>query len=282
MSSDLLADLYEHHLDRMMAAPTGAAVGLLTGFRKLDKLTGGFAGAVAIASAPGGGKTTLALNIAVNAASEGAGVLIASPELTRRALCDRMVAIVSGMKLQEIRKGAAADPKNAAAVATWKDWAATHGRLVVIRGRDENLTFSELRERATVVAHDAKDARVLAIVDGLQIYAERQREKGDQEKDALDRATTNWVAGWGEDANVVSLLLSHVPKHDFARHTAGVFSGSARIEYRVDLAIVLAPSAERGTKEAYPVALHVTKNWNGPLGETRLTFDAARCRFKEP
>lgn len=282
MSSDLLADLYEHHLDRLVAAPSGAAVGLPTGFRKLDKLTGGLAGAVAIASAPGGGKTTLALNVAVHVASEGAGVLIASPELPRSALFDRMVAVVSGLKLQDIRKGAAADPKNAAAIATWKDWAATHGGRVAIRGREESLHFPEMRERATILAHDAKDAQVLAVVDGLQTYAERHREKGDQEKDALDRATAAWVDGWGDDANVVSLLLSHVPKHDFGRHAAGVFAGSARIEYRVDLAIVLAPSLERGTKETYPVTLHVTKNWNGPLGDTRLTFEAARCRFKEP
>lgn len=282
MSSDLLADHYESHIDSMMAAPSGAAVGLPTGFRKLDKLTGGLTGAVAIASAPGGGKTTLALNLATHAVREGAGVLIASPELPRRALFDRLAAIVSGLKLQEIRKGAAADAKNAAAIATWKEWAAIYGKFVAIRGRDENLAFSELRERASVLSHDVAGSRVLAIVDGLQTYAERHREKGDQEKDALDRATSVWVDGWSDDANVVSLLLSHVPKHDFGRHAAGVFAGSARIEYRVDLAIVLAPSAERGTKETYPVTLHVTKNWNGPLGETRLTFEAARCRFKEP
>jgi replicative DNA helicase len=282
MSSDLLADHYEHHLSSMMAAPSGAAVGLPTGFRKLDKLTGGLSGAVAIASAPGGGKTTLALNLAAHVVTEGAGVLIASPELPRRALLDRLVAVVSGLKLQDIRKGAAADAKHAAAIAVWKEWAATYGKLVAIRGRDESLAFSELRERASILSHHASGSRVLAIVDGLQTYAERHREKGDQEKDALDRATSAWVDSWDVGTNVVSLLLSHVPKHDFGRHAAGVFAGSARIEYRVDLAIVLAPQAERGARETYPVTLHVTKNWNGPLGETRLTFDAARCRFKEP
>lgn len=61
----------------------------------------------------------------------------------------------------------------------------------------------------------------------------------------------------------------------------GVFSGSARIEYRVDMALVLEPPEDRRGKETYPVTVHVTKNWHGAIGAARLNFDASRCRFTD-
>ncbi len=97
---------------------------------------------------------------------------------------------------------------------------------------------------------------------------------------ALDRVTSERVDGW-TTPGVTSLLLSHVPKNAFGSHGQGVFSGSARIEYRVDMALVLEPPEDRRGKETYPVTVHVTKNWHGAIGAVRLNFDASRCRFTD-
>ena len=279
-ASDLLVSMYEEHLSALKAAPKGAAAGLSTGLSKFDELVGGLRGAVAIASPPGGGKTSLALNLAMRLLAAGESrVMFVSPELPRNALLDRLMANVSGLRLHDIRRGAAADPKHSADIATWTKFVTDHGERLVLRARGEPMAFAELKDRV-VDLKDGADCRVLAVIDGLQTYADCCRVAGEPEKDSLDRVVAEVVDGWA-DPQVVSLLLSHMPKGAFGRHGQGVFSGSARIEYRVDMSIVLEPAEERAGKERYPVAVHVTKNWHGPIGAVRLSFDASRCRFTD-
>jgi replicative DNA helicase len=282
VASDLLADLYKPHVESLSAPPTGAAARMTFGFAKLDALTGGFSGSVAIASAPGVGKTSLALQVGVQLLDqEDVAVLFVSPELPRTVILDRTIAKVSGVKLDELRRGGAVDPKCKSAMKTAADWVDRCGSRLAIRGRNEGLGFAELKERVADLQTRTGVTRVLAILDGLQTYAARCRGPAELDKDALDRVTSEWVDGW-TTPGVTSLLLSHVPKTAFSSHGQGVFSGSARIEYRVDMAMVLQPPEDRRGKETYQVTVHVTKNWHGAIGEARLVFDAARCRFKAP
>src|SRR5690349_5413659 len=119
VTSDLLADLYKPHVESLSAPPTGAAARMTFGFAKLDALTGGFSGSVAIASAPGVGKTSLGLQVGVQLLDqEDVAVLFVSPELLRGVVIDRLVANVSGVKLDELRRGGAADPKRKGAMKT--------------------------------------------------------------------------------------------------------------------------------------------------------------------
>ena len=279
--SDLLVDLHRDHVAAVTAALSGAAVSLLTGFARLDVLTGGFYGTVAIASPPGGGKTSFAVNCATRWAEAGScAVLVASPELPRLVLVDRLCACATGIKLSEIRSGCALDTAHAAKWRAWRDWTTANGALIAIRGRGEDISFAALKDRVSEL-QDLSGKRVVVVADGLQTLADRFRRPGDGEKDALDRITGEWVDGWGE-MDVTSLLLSHMPKGAFTRHEQGVFAGSSRIEYRTDTAIVLQPpkDGERTTPK-YPIVAHVTKSWHGPVGRSRLQFDGTCCRFTD-
>jgi len=279
--SDLLADLYEPHLESLSASPTGTAARMTFGFPKLDALTGGFSGSIAIASAPGVGKTSLGLQMGIHLLEgEDVAVFFVSPELPRSVVIDRVVANISGVTLDELRRGAVVDPKRRAAMKKTAEWVERCGSRLAIRGRSEGLGFAELRKRVDELQSRAGVTRVLAILDGLQTYAARCRSSAELEKDALDRVTSEWVDGWARPG-VTSLMLSHVPKNAFGSHGQGVFSGSARIEYRVDMALVLEPPEDRRGKETYPVTVHVTKNWHGAIGAARLNFDASRCRFTD-
>ncbi|MFD3162465.1 replicative DNA helicase [Herpetosiphon sp. NSE202] len=86
----------------------GEVVGLKTGFNDFDKLTGGLqrSDLLILAARPATGKTSLALNIAYNAAKESeACVAIFSLEMSRDQLMQRILATETGVDMQKLRTG---------------------------------------------------------------------------------------------------------------------------------------------------------------------------------
>lgn len=86
----------------------GEVVGLKTGFTDFDKLTGGLqrSDLLILAARPATGKTSLALNIAYNAAKESeACVAIFSLEMSRDQLMQRILATETGVDMQKLRTG---------------------------------------------------------------------------------------------------------------------------------------------------------------------------------
>lgn len=81
---------------------------LSTGFSRLDEvLSGGFVGSglITVAARPGTGKTTVALNLADNAAQTGHKVLYFSLEMDRKQLWARRVGACTRMKYSSIYRG---------------------------------------------------------------------------------------------------------------------------------------------------------------------------------
>ena len=82
--------------------------GVATGFNELDKLTSGFqkGDLVIIAGRPSMGKTTLAINIAENAAiGNGVATAIFSMEMSREALAIRMISSLGRIDQKNLRNG---------------------------------------------------------------------------------------------------------------------------------------------------------------------------------
>ena len=90
------------------ARAAGGATGLRTGFSALDgHLVGLEGGALYVLGArPGMGKTALALQIALNIAKAGSGVLFVSLEMQAVQLARRALALASGVPLRALRTGA--------------------------------------------------------------------------------------------------------------------------------------------------------------------------------
>ncbi len=86
----------------------GEILGVPSGFSHLDQLLGGFqkSDLVVLAARPGVGKTTLALNIAVNAAKRyGQRVAFFSLEMSSEQLVQRLLAAETGINQQRLRLG---------------------------------------------------------------------------------------------------------------------------------------------------------------------------------
>jgi replicative DNA helicase len=87
----------------------GAYTGLPTGFKHLDDITLGLqpSDMIVLAARPGQGKTSLALNIAVNIALTGAKVLVFSLEMSKGQLGERVLSTEAMVDSKEIRSGKA-------------------------------------------------------------------------------------------------------------------------------------------------------------------------------
>lgn len=89
-------------------------LGITTGFGRLNKITSGFQkqDLIIIAARPSMGKTALALNFALNAATkEDATIMIFSLEMGEQALAQRILSILSHVSLSNIRDGSFSNSK---------------------------------------------------------------------------------------------------------------------------------------------------------------------------
>ena len=85
----------------------GAPTGIPTGFVDFDAMTGGFqkSDLIIIAARPAMGKTALVLNLAANAAKQGAPVVVFSLEMSRNQLMMRLLSSEARVDSSRLRKG---------------------------------------------------------------------------------------------------------------------------------------------------------------------------------
>ena len=83
----------------------GKITGISSGFDRYDSITSGFHGSdlLILAARPAMGKTAFALNLAINVARQGKGVLIYSLEMGNEQLFDRLVASEAKVRLKALK-----------------------------------------------------------------------------------------------------------------------------------------------------------------------------------
>ena len=104
--SESLDELIDR-LDRIYRDPNSLK-GISTGFVGIDNLTNGLqkSDLIILAARPSVGKTSLALNIAVNAAlDQNAKVAVFSLEMPKIQLANRMLCDVAGVSMEKVKKG---------------------------------------------------------------------------------------------------------------------------------------------------------------------------------
>lgn len=91
----------------LIASQGDSVVGVPTGFKDVDELFHGFRGGdlVILAARPGVGKTSFALNLAVNAAKAGVTVAFFSLEMSSKQLMQRILGAEAMVSLSKLRSG---------------------------------------------------------------------------------------------------------------------------------------------------------------------------------
>ena len=102
-----ILDQYMEERDAITGTMVMSAAPIMSGFDDLDELLGGLhrSDLVILAARPSLGKSSLAINVAVNAARNGAVVGIFSLEMGREQIALRMMASDAGVDAHRLRMG---------------------------------------------------------------------------------------------------------------------------------------------------------------------------------
>ena len=255
--------------------------GVPTGFKDLDELTAGLqrADLVVIAGRPSMGKTSLAMNIAENAAvGSKLPVAVFSMEMPGQQLAMRMLASLGRINAHRVRTGRLSQedwPRLTSAVGLLDE-------APVFIDDTPALTPLELRSRVRRLTRD-KGQLGLIVVDYLQLM-----QTGDNsENRAVEVANiTRALKVLAKESMVPVVVLSQLNRgleqRPNKRPIMSDLRESGAIEQDADVIVFIyrdevynEDSSDKGTAE-----LIVAKQRNGPIGTVRLTFLGEYTRFE--
>lgn len=256
--------------------------GLLTGFVDFDRRTGGLRGGdlIIIAGRPSMGKTTLAVNMAENAALDqktAASVAIFSMEMPADQLLMRMMSSLGRVPLSSIRNGRMSD----------EDWVRLTGATQQLGSAkifiDETpaLTPTELRARARRIKreHDLH----LVVVDYLQLMS----VPGTQENRATEIAeVSRGLKALAKELKVPVIALSQLNRAVEQReHKKPVMSDlreSGAIEQEADMILLIYRDEvyNKDTPKKGEAEIDLAKHRNGETGSIKLTFRGEITKFE--
>ena len=220
-------------------ARSGGSAGVPSGFRDLDRMTGGFGRSdlVVIAGRPLMGKTALMVNVAERATREGRSrrdspaVLYVSLETHAEALVARMMASIAGLERIELSN---ATPARTQALSAALEELKRRPFMI-----DDRATTADAIRESTLRCAETNGVRML-FVDALQTVRMRPR-RHDREAELEEIAWSLKELAWELQCPVIaSSYLGRGPERrcDRRPHLADLRDSSA-IEEVADLVLLL-------------------------------------------
>jgi len=269
----------------------GEILHILTGFTALDDFLGGLqrSDLIVLAARPSLGKTSLALNIARNAAiNQKACVALCSLEMSRDAVVQRLLASESGVDSRKVRLGRFGEKDEIKIMEA--SGVLSEAPIYV----DDSPQLRALDIRSKVRRLHFERNIDLIIVDYLQlIQGDGKNETRVQEISKITRALKTLARELNVPILAVSQLsravewrASHVPQLADLRESGSIEQDADVVLfiYRDDMYF----SAEDWSKvhdiekEPYPrgiADINIAKHRNGPLGQIKLRFLSRVVKF---
>ena len=255
-----------------------AITGLPSGFDDLDTHTAGFqpADLIILAGRPSMGKTTLAMNMAENAAlRHKAGVLVFSLEQPKEQLTERMFSSIGPIHQQHIRTGKMHD----------EDWPKLTQAVSLLDSTplfiDDTpaLSVHELRARARRFKrqHDIK----MIVIDYLQLM------KGEGQNRNLEIGNISaGLKALAKELHVPVIALSQLNRslesRPNKRPVMSDLRDSGTIEQDADVILFIYRDEVYHDDSPHKdiAEIQIGKQRNGPTGKLYLTFRGQFCRFE--
>lgn len=256
----LLRESYEALTARYEAQET--ITGLPTGVTRLDEITAGLqpGNLVVLAGRPGMGKTSMAMQIAINAAHRKP-VAVFELEMTGRELMDRALAHVGEVPFDRIRKPKMADDGDWARIT---DAAATLSALPLLVDDASGQTVEAIIARARQ-AH-AKAPLGLLVIDHLGLMVRPGRDSAANEVGEITRQLKGLAKSLGIPVLLCVQLNRAAEGRGDKRPGLGDLRDSGRIEEDADLVLMLYRDSYYDPES--PIAgkaeLLIRKHRNGP------------------
>jgi replicative DNA helicase len=253
--------------------------GVPTGYSALDQLTGGLqrGDLIIIAGRPSMGKTTLAVNIAENAAlGHKIASAVFSMEMSAEQVTLRMISSLGRIDQSSLRTGRLAE----------EDWPRIDTAMTqlsqapIFIDETPSLTPTELRARARRLKREHNLG--LVVVDYLQLM----QVPGTKENRATEISEiSRGLKALARELNVPVVALSQlnrgVEQRVEKRPVMSDLRESGAIEQDSDVILLIYREEvyESATPRKGIADIIIAKQRNGPTGEIQLTFRGAYTRF---
>jgi replicative DNA helicase len=264
-------------LSRSDVGLTGAP----SGFNDIDDLTGGFqpGNLIVIAARPSMGKSTLATNIAENAAIEaGQPVALFSLEMSETELAHRFIASQAKVSSDELRKGRVkADrwPKVLRAVEKL-------ARAPIYIDDSSDIGVLEMRAKARRLHARAENGLGLLIVDYLQLIRPDGRADSRVEQvGQISRGLKILARELEIPVIAVSQLSRAVESRNPPVPMLSDLRESGQVEQDADVVMFVYREEyyDRESERLGEADIIFAKHRNGPIGQVTLTFQPRFPRF---
>jgi replicative DNA helicase len=258
----------------------GEVVGVPSGFRDLDELTGGLqqSDLIILAARPSVGKTSFALSLGYNVATRHQrNVGIFSLEMSRDQLVQRLLAMDTRIDSHRLRTGHLNE-------SDLQNVMESMGRLAAVPIYIEDtpgLSIMEVRSKARRL--QSQSGVDLIIIDYLQLMAGKRSDNRVQEVSeisrglkALARELNVPVIALSQLSRAVEGRQSHIPMLSDLRE-----SGSIEQDADIVMFIYREELYDKETDKKGIAELHIAKHRNGPIGVVPMRFDSATTRFDD-
>ena len=267
---------------RRVQAGEASALGIQTGFRDLDEMTGGLHAdeLTLIGARPAVGKTSFLLSLAYNLArAQQADCLICSLEMSREQLLIRLLAMETRIDTFRLRTLHLNESEVGLVMAAMVRLSSTRVFIADISA----MTAEQIR-LATMRHISQHDRPVVPMVDYLQLMGStRARENRVQDVSEISRALKNLarelhvpVIALSQLSRAVESRQSHVPQLSDLRESGSLEQDSDNVWFLYREELHDPETDKKGIAE-----LHISKHRQGPVGIAPMRFDAATTRFDD-
>lgn len=245
-----------------------------SGVKALDDLIlGAIAGElVLVAGKPGEGKTSLAMQWAVQTAQNGQAAAVLSLEMGRAALRNRLVSGLTGIPMSMLRTRAWASAKHKKSAIEASEFLASIPLYVDDRS---GLTGPQVYETIT----GWKEQGIgLVILDYIQRMGGTSESRVQQVGDAV-RA----VKSAAKDALLPVIALSSLNRsvNGNEKPRMSWLRDSGDLEFEADTILMLHYPEDDEHEDVRAVDFHVLKQRNGPTGVASARFNKPATRFED-
>lgn len=281
---EVMGELYEELAEQAL---NPGMLGVMTGFNGIDaRLQGLRPGQmVVIGARPGVGKTSFALNLAINAAAKGASVAFFSLEMSKTEIAQRLLSAQARIPLSAIRGARIQDNQWPALLEATNDLS----RLDIMIDDTPGTTVTEVRAKARRMLRGKE--RGLVILDYLQLVSppsnQRRSDNRANEVSEMSRGIKIMAKDLGVPVISLSQLSRQVESRTGKRPQLSDLRESGSIEQDADIVILLDRSMtpEEAARQDRPdenvTDFIIAKNRSGPLDTVPLMFLPGSTKFVE-
>lgn len=257
---------------------SGLPPGIPTGLERLDELYQLQAGnLVVIAARPSMGKTGLAVNIALNVARQGKGVLFFSLEQNKLELTGRFLASQSGVSSTKISR---MEPLEESDMMKLMEQSSELASLPIYMVDDPGVTVNKIAAHARLWKR--KRGIELVVVDYLQLIEPEDRKLvREQQVATMSRGLKKLAGQLNIPVIVMAQLNRESEKRPDKKPRLSDLRESGAIEQDANCVILIhRPEYYNLTERPGEADLDLAKNRDGKTGSVSVQFDQATVTFR--